>query len=117
VAADSLPIGTAAHGAVTYHDPCYLGRHNGVVDAPRELLAAIPGMEFREMERHGERSFCRGAGGAGMWQSAELGERINDASGAGAGDRSRDDCHRLSVLRGDARGGCAEQRSRVGEGR
>src|SRR3954471_4555366 len=63
--------------AITYHDPCYLGRHNKVYEPPRELLEVLPGAEFREMERHGERSFCCGGGGARMWMEERIGERIN----------------------------------------
>lgn len=62
---------------ITYHDPCFLGRHNQVYEAPRELLNVIPNAELKEMPRNSERSFCCGAGGARMWMEETLGERIN----------------------------------------
>ena len=62
---------------ITYHDPCFLGRHNQVYDPPRELLAVIPNTTFAEMPRNSERSFCCGAGGARMWMEEKIGERIN----------------------------------------
>ncbi len=61
---------------ITYHDPCYLGRHNKVYEAPRELIGTS-GANLTEMPRHAERSFCCGAGGARMWMEEHIGKRIN----------------------------------------
>lgn len=78
---------------VTFHDPCYLGRHNGEYEAPRTLLRAIPGLDLVEMGRCRERSYCCGGGGGGMWldsftrdhASARLSEmRVREAIEYGA---------------------------------
>lgn len=70
---------SAALKDVTFHDPCYLGRHNGIVDAPRVALHQA-GVQTLEMPRHGKKSFCCGAGGAQMWKEEEHGsERVNVA--------------------------------------
>ena len=64
---------------VTFHDPCYLGRHNKVFDAPRDDLKSA-GLEVIEMPRNSAKSFCCGAGGAQMWKEEEPGDaRVNEA--------------------------------------
>jgi Fe-S oxidoreductase len=102
---------------VTYHDPCYLGRHNDVYAPPRELIGALPGVELKEMERTKEKSFCCGAGGARMWMEEKLGTRINtnrteEALGTGA-ERIAIGCPFCRVMISD--GLTAKQSEGVGE--
>lgn len=63
---------------VTYHDPCYLGRHNGVYDQPREALKRVPGLELLEMADTLENSLCCGGGGGRIWMETIKGERFSD---------------------------------------
>ena len=75
---------------VTYHDPCYLGRHNRIFDEPREVIGSIPGINLVEMPNHRENSLCCGGGGGRMWQDIPQGEmkmsevRIREAEATGA---------------------------------
>ncbi|MFE4540382.1 (Fe-S)-binding protein [Streptomyces scopuliridis] len=72
-----VPV-TPVEGLITYHDPCYLGRHNKIYTPPREIIAKVPGLRNEEMHRHKERGFCCGAGGARMWMEERIGKRVND---------------------------------------
>ena len=72
LAADGVPA-----RSVTYHDPCYLTRYNGIQAEPRDALASAPGVALVEMDRHGRNTFCCGAGGGRMWMEETRGTRIN----------------------------------------
>jgi Fe-S oxidoreductase len=67
----------AVEEKITYHDPCFLGRHNKVYTPPREIIDAVPGTQAEEMHRCKSRGFCCGAGGARMWMEERIGKRIN----------------------------------------
>jgi len=63
---------------VTFHDPCYLGRHNGEYEAPRNILNAIPGITLTEMGRCREQSYCCGGGGGGMWLDGFMADQVSE---------------------------------------
>jgi Fe-S oxidoreductase len=77
IASGKIKLKAGDHGLTTFHDPCYLGRHNQIVDEPRQAIGKA-GASLVEMPRHGAKSFCCGAGGAQMWKEEEHGmERVS----------------------------------------
>ncbi|MDM8537271.1 (Fe-S)-binding protein [Desulfobacterales bacterium HSG17] len=72
-----IRLNKSLKGALTYHDPCYLGRYNNVYDEPRRLLESVSKEGIKELERCGQESFCCGAGGGRMWMEESIGKRIN----------------------------------------
>jgi Fe-S oxidoreductase len=96
-----------SEATITYHDPCYLGRHNRVYSPPRALLG-VTGATLSEMPRTGERSFCCGGGGARVWMEESsgrriAGDRLAEASETGA-DVLATACPFCTVMLGDAAG-------------
>ena len=77
VADGKITPATAVEEKITYHDPCFLGRHNKVFTPPRAIIDAVPGTTAEEMHRCKNRGFCCGAGGARMWMEERIGKRIN----------------------------------------
>jgi Fe-S oxidoreductase len=75
---DQLEFTTPIEAKVTFHDPCYLGRHNGEYDAPRTLLRAIPGVDLIEMGRCRENGYCCGGGGGGMWLDGFMSDHVSE---------------------------------------
>jgi Fe-S oxidoreductase len=78
IEAGRLEINGEYNKKITYHDPCYLGRHNGIYDEPREVLKKVPGIELVEMPDSRKDSLCCGGGGGRIWMDTAKGERFSD---------------------------------------
>ena len=76
--AGRLELTTPVEKKITYHDPCYLGRHNGIFDQPREVLKKVPGLVLTEMTETRIDSLCCGGGGGRVWMETQKGERFGD---------------------------------------
>ena len=88
-AVGTLSLAEGPPRRVAFHDPCYLGRHNGIYEEPRRVLQSIPGLEYIELPRNRENSLCCGGGGGGIWSEVPAEQRfsvsrVNEAKEAGA---------------------------------
>ncbi len=86
IAAGRLELKGRVARKITWHDPCYLGRHNGVYEQPREVLKKIPGIQLTEMSENRKNSLCCGGGGGRIWMETPKGERFSDIRLAQAKD-------------------------------
>ena len=75
---DRMEFETEVEMSVTFHDPCYLGRHNGEYEAPRKLLEAVPGVTLAEMPHYKATGFCCGGGGGGMWLDGFTDDHVSE---------------------------------------
>ncbi|MDQ3964017.1 MAG: heterodisulfide reductase-related iron-sulfur binding cluster [Actinomycetota bacterium] len=95
----------AIEKTVTYHDPCYLARHNDVWKGARMVIESIPGTEYGELHRHGHKTFCCGAGGGRMWMEEHMGKKCNvertDEALASASDTLAVGCPFCNVMLSD----------------
>ena len=73
-----LKIGKGDYRSITYHDPCYLGRHNDIYLQPRQILKGLPETKLVEMEKNRKRAFCCGGGGGRLWLEERIGQRISE---------------------------------------
>jgi len=108
IEAGRLPVEARKAAKVTFHDPCYLGRHNNIYDAPRQVLGkTLADGELMEMEQSREDSFCCGAGGGNMWYEMPSDERINlarfDQAVATGADTIATACSFCLIMLDDAR--------------
>jgi Fe-S oxidoreductase len=90
---------------ITYHDPCYLSRHNDVWEGARQVIESIPGTKYQELHRHGHNTFCCGAGGGRMWMEERMGRKVNiertDEALASASDTLAVGCPYCNIMLSD----------------
>ena len=73
-----IKIDKGDYGSITFHDPCYLGRHNDIYRQPRQILKSLPDTKLVEMEKNKKRAFCCGGGGGRLWLEERIGQRISE---------------------------------------